>query len=59
MLGSLRLEGEGRDAKKEDLVDGATVRCTYTYQSGNGNLGGFLGRGGGFGRGGFACRGFW
>ena len=59
VLGSLRLEGEGRDAKKEDLVDGATVRCTYTYQSGNGNLGGFLGRGGGFGRGGFACRGFW
>ena len=33
-----------RNAKKNDLVDGATVHCTYTYSAGNpGNLRGGLG----------------
>ena len=37
-----------RNAKKNDLVDGATVHCTYTYSAGNpGNL--RSGFGGGFG----------
>lgn len=51
-LGSLILcDAEGsptqpnRAVKAKDLVDGVTVRCTYTYASGNGNLWG--GRGGG------------
>ena len=45
-MGSLKIGGPGgRNAKKNDLVDGATVHCTYTYSAGNpGNL-----RGGGFG----------
>lgn len=38
-------------AKKDDLVDGVTLKCTYAENNGNGNLhgGGF---GGGRGRGG-------
>ena len=34
-----------RNAKKNDLVDGATVHCTYTYTAGNPGFGGFRGRG--------------
>ena len=44
------------EAKKADLVHGATVRCTYSFSSGNGNIGAFGpggrrrgGFGGGFG----------
>lgn len=29
------------EMKKNDLVHGATVRCTYTFSSGNGNIGAF------------------
>ena len=57
-LSKLILVGQGggvqTEAKKNDLVHGATVRCTYTFSSGNGgNFGGR--RRGGFGgfRGGF------
>ena len=47
---------ERGEAKKADLVQGATVRCTYVYAHGNAaNLrGGRRGGFGGFGRGG-AC----
>ena len=50
-MGSLKLgSATGSNAKKGDLVDGATVYCTYTYSAGNAsNLGGGFGRGG-FGR---------
>ncbi len=44
------------EAKKNDLVNGVTVRCTYSYSSGNGNIGAFGPGGrrrGGFGRGRF------
>ena len=44
ILGKLQVENGGsapRDAKKEDLVNGTTLRCVYTYQAGNGNLGNF------------------
>ena len=45
-MGSLKLNGPGgRNAKKNDLVDGATVHCTYTYTAGNPGFGGFRGRG--------------
>ena len=50
-MGSLKIGGPGgRNAKKNDLVDGATVHCTYTYSAGNpanlrsGGFGGFRGR---------------
>ena len=50
-MGSLKIGGPGgRTAKKNDLVDGATVHCTYTYSAGNpgnlrsGGFGGFRGR---------------
>ena len=45
------------EAKKNDLVNGVTVRCTYSYSSGNGNIGAFGPGGrrrGGFGRGRFS-----
>jgi len=47
-MGSLKLgSAGGRNAKKADLVDGATVYCSYTYSAGNpGNLGGRRGLGG-------------
>ena len=45
-MGSLKIGGPGgRNAKKNDLVDGATVHCTYTYTAGNPGFGGFRGRG--------------
>ena len=45
-MGSLQIGGPGgRNAKKNDLVDGATVHCTYTYTAGNPGFGGFRGRG--------------
>ena len=48
--------GAEAEAKKNDLVHGATVRCTYTFSSGNGNIGGF--GPGGRRRGGFRGGGF-
>ena len=48
-LSKLVLSDSGGEAKKKDLVHGATVRCVYAFSSGNGgNFGG--GRRGGFGR---------
>jgi hypothetical protein len=52
-MGSLQLLQEGqavREAKTEDLVEGARVLCTYTYAPGNPSIG--------FGGGGRGFRGF-
>ena len=53
-MGALKLGGAGgRTVKKTDLVDGATVHCTYTFTTGNpGNLRSGFGFGGGWRMGG-------